>query len=186
MSGFQGSMTLMTSPSPSSAAVSWDGFAAAEPVFADTVRRRFQLHKHHVLATLRKDGSPRVTGLEADFRFGELLLGMMPNSRKALDLRRDPRFALQANPGSGAEMADGDVRVSGRAVEIDDPEVIARFIEEADPPQPFHLFRAELTEVVRIGLDGEALVIQSWRPGHPLRAVRRTGGDAPPTEADAG
>ncbi|MDQ0699299.1 pyridoxamine 5'-phosphate oxidase family protein [Streptomyces sp. W4I9-2] len=175
-------MASMTSSSPSHAPVSWDGFAAAEPEFADTVRARFRLYKHHVLATLRKDGSPRVTGLEADFRFGELLLGMMPNSRKALDLRRDPRFALQANPGPDAELNDGDVRVSGRAVEITDPEVIARFIEEATPPEPFHLFRAKLTEVVRIGLDGEALVIRSWRPGQPLRTVRRTGDDTPPTE----
>ncbi|WNF26506.1 pyridoxamine 5'-phosphate oxidase family protein [Streptomyces sp. C11-1] len=163
----------MTSSSPSPAPVSWGGFATAEPDFAATVQRRFRLYKHHVLATLRKDGSPRVTGLEADFRFDELLLGMMPDSRKALDLRRDPRFALHANPGPDAEMKDGDVRVSGRAVEITDPAVIARFIEEATPPEPFHLFRAELTEVVRIGLDGDSLVIQSWRPGQPLRTVRR-------------
>ncbi|MDQ0983909.1 pyridoxamine 5'-phosphate oxidase family protein [Streptomyces sp. V2I9] len=176
------SMTT-SSPTPAPAAVSWDGFATAEPDFADTVRRRFRLYKHHVLATLRKDGSPRLTGLEADFRFGELLLGMMPNSLKALDLRRDPRFALQANPGPDAEMNDGDVRVSGRAVEITDPAVIARFIEEAAPPEPFHLFRTELTEVVRIGLDGESLVIRSWRPGRPLRTVRRTGDDAPAVEA---
>ncbi|MFJ1591240.1 pyridoxamine 5'-phosphate oxidase family protein [Kitasatospora albolonga] len=165
-------MAAMTSSSPSSP-VSWDAFASAEPVFADTVRRRFQLYKHHVLATLRADGSPRVTGLEADFRFGELLLGMMPDSRKALDLRRDPRFAFHANPGPDAEMNDGDVRVSGRAVEVTDPEFLARVIEDADPPQPFHLFRAELTEVVRIGLDGDFLVIDSWRPGQALRTVRR-------------
>ncbi|MCC0579336.1 pyridoxamine 5'-phosphate oxidase family protein [Streptomyces californicus] len=162
-------MASMTSSAP----LTWGGFAAAEPDFADTVRRRFRLYKHHVLATLRKDGSPRVTGLEADFRFGELLLGMMPDSRKALDLRRDPRFALHANPGPDAEMNDGDVRISGRAVEITDPAVIARFIEEAAPPEPFHLFRAELTEVVRIGLDGDELVIRSWRPGQPPRTVRR-------------
>lgn len=169
MSGIPCSMAPMTSSPP----LSWDGFATAEPDFADTVQRRFRLYKHHVLATLRKDGSPRVTGLEADFRFGEMLLGMMPDSLKALDLRRDPRFALHANPGPDAEMNDGDVRVSGRAVEITDPEVIARFVEEATPPEPFHLFRAELTEVVRIGLDGDFLVIQSWRPGQPLRTVRR-------------
>lgn len=169
MSGIRCSMVSMTPSAP----LTWGGFAAAEPDFADTVRRRFRLYKHHVLATLRKDGSPRVTGLEADFRFGELLLGMMPDSRKALDLRRDPRFALHANPGPDAEMNDGDVRISGRAVEITDPAVIARFIEEAAPPEPFHLFRAELTEVVRIGLDGDELVIRSWRPGQPPRTVRR-------------
>lgn len=152
----------------------WADFRTAEPDFADTVRRRFEQYKHHVLATLRKDGSPRVTGLEVEFRLGEPFLGMMPNSRKALDLFRDPRFAVQANPGPDAEMADGDVRICGRAVEVTDPEVLARFIGEVKPPEPFHLFRVELTEVVRIGLEGgDTLLIQSWRPGHPLRTVRR-------------
>lgn len=152
----------------------WADFRTAEPDFADTVRRRFEQYRHHVLATLRKDGSPRVTGLEVEFRLGEPFLGMMPDSRKALDLFRDPRFAVQANPGPDAEMADGDVRISGRAVEVTDAGVLARFVDEVKPPEPFHLFRVELTEVVRIGLEGgDTLLIQSWRPGGPLRTLRR-------------
>ena len=47
---------------------------------------------------------------------------MMPGSLKALDLRRDPRFALQANPGPGTGMGGGDVRISGRAIEVEDGE----------------------------------------------------------------
>lgn len=156
----------------------WTEFRTAEPDFADTVRRRFEQYKHHVLATLRKDGSPRVTGLEVDFRLDEPLLGMMPNSRKALDLRRDPRFAVQANPGPDAEMADGDVRISGRAVEVADPDLLARFIDEVKPPEPFHLFRVELTEVVRTGIEGgDTLVVQFWRPGRPLHTIRRGNDD---------
>lgn len=116
-----------------------------------------------------------MTGLEVDFRFGELWLGMMPDSRKALDLLRDPRFAVHANPGPDAEMADGDVRISGRAVVEDDPGVLARFIEEAKPPEPFHLFRTELQEVVRTSVDAQEkeVVIQVWRPGTPVRTIRR-------------
>ncbi|MFG3527845.1 pyridoxamine 5'-phosphate oxidase family protein [Streptomyces sp. NPDC047917] len=163
---------------------SWKDFRSAEPAFAETVRARFQQYKHHVLATLRKDGSPRVTGLEVDFRFGEVWLGMMPDSRKALDLMRDPRFAVHANPGPDAEMADGDVRISGRAVEVTDPAVLARFIEEVKPPEPFHLFRTELTEVVRTGIEGgDTLVIRAWRPGHPLRTFRKGNDDRSPREA---
>ncbi|PZT74555.1 MULTISPECIES: pyridoxamine 5'-phosphate oxidase family protein [unclassified Streptomyces] len=152
----------------------WTDFRTAEPGFADTVRHRFGLYRHHVLATLRADGSPRLTGLEVDFWRDEPHLGMMPNSRKALDLRRDPRFCVHANPGPGTEMTDGDVRFSGRAVEITDPAVLARFIEERTPPEPFHLFRVEPTEVVRVGLEGgDTIVISTWRPGRPLRTVRR-------------
>src|SRR5690606_32080958 len=98
----------------------WEAFAPAEPGLARTVEERFGAHTHHVLATLRKDGSPRTSGLEVRFLGGELWLGMMPGSLKALDLRRDPRFALQANPGEGTTMGGGDVRIAGRAVEAAD------------------------------------------------------------------
>ncbi|MFJ4836730.1 pyridoxamine 5'-phosphate oxidase family protein [Streptomyces sp. NPDC088746] len=179
MSGLRGSMEPMT---PNVTPASWQDFRTAEPAFADTVRKRFQLYKHHVLATLRADGSPRVTGLEVDFRMDALWLGMMPGSRKALDLRRDPRFAVHANPGPDAEMADGDVRISGRAVEITDAAVLARFTEEAAPPEPFLLFRAEPTEVVRTAIDGDDIVVQVWRPGHPLRTLRRGNDDSPVRE----
>src|SRR5256885_12059847 len=93
-------------------AADWAAFRTAEPDLAKTVEERFGAFTHHVLATLRKDGSPRTTGLEVRFLHGELWLGMMPDSFKALDLRRDPRFALQANPGEGQSMGGGDVRIA--------------------------------------------------------------------------
>ncbi|MGW0186242.1 pyridoxamine 5'-phosphate oxidase family protein [Streptomyces sp. NPDC003362] len=153
----------------------WAAFSAAEPELAATVEGRFGAFTHHVLATLRRDGSPRTTGLEVRFLSGELWLGMMPDSLKALDLRRDPRFALQANPGEGTGMGGGDVRISGRAVEVDDPRVKAAYTKEAEPPEPFHLFRTELTEVTRTYVeDDKYLVLQVWKPGAPLRTVKRT------------
>ncbi|MEU4495269.1 pyridoxamine 5'-phosphate oxidase family protein [Streptomyces sp. NPDC023998] len=152
---------------------SWADFLAAEPAFAEAVQNRFGRYKHHVLATVRKDGSPRVTGLEADFRFGELWLGMMPGSRKAQDLRRDPRLALHANPGPDDSMDGGDVRIAGRAVEVTDSEAKARFTAEAGPPEPYHLFRVEIGEVVQTYVDGDELVVRSWRPGEGVREHRR-------------
>ncbi|MFF8450937.1 pyridoxamine 5'-phosphate oxidase family protein [Streptomyces leeuwenhoekii] len=153
----------------------WETFTAAEPALAATVEARFGAYTHHVLATLRKDGSPRTTGLEVRFLHGELWLGMMPNSLKALDLRRDPRFALQANPGEGTGMGGGDVRISGRAIEVDDPVTKAAYTKEVEPPQPFHLFRTELTEVTRTYVEDDTyLVVQVWKPGQPLRTIRRT------------
>ncbi|MEU9096173.1 pyridoxamine 5'-phosphate oxidase family protein [Streptomyces sp. NPDC048361] len=155
----------------------WTRFRETETAFASAVQARFAQYKHHVLATLRKDGSPRVTGIEVEFQGGELWLGMMAGSMKAHDLRRDPRFAVQANPGPDAEMADGDVRISGRAVEVTDPAVMARFASLVEPPEPFHLFRAELTEVVRTGVENDELVVRVWRPGAALRTLRRGNGD---------
>ncbi|MET7567877.1 pyridoxamine 5'-phosphate oxidase family protein [Streptomyces sp. NPDC005492] len=153
----------------------WAAFTAAEPDLATTVEERFGAFTHHVLATLRKDGSPRTAGLEVRFLDGELWLGMMPDSLKALDLRRDPRFALQANPGAGTEMGGGDVRVAGRAVEVTDAGAKGAYSKEVEPPEPFHLFRTELTEVVRTCVEDEKyLVVQIWTPGVPVRTIRRT------------
>lgn len=153
--------------------MNWADFTTAAPDLAALAEERFGAYRHHVLATLRRDGSPRTSGLEVRFLRGELWLGMMPGSRKALDLLRDPRFALQANPG--ADVDGGDVRIGGRAFEVVDPALKGAYVEEVEPPQPFHLFRTELTEVVRTYVeDGTYLVTQVWRPGEPVRALRRT------------
>ncbi|MEU5280696.1 pyridoxamine 5'-phosphate oxidase family protein [Streptomyces asoensis] len=153
----------------------WAAVAAAEPALARTAEERFGAFTHHVLATLRKDGSPRTSGIEVRFLAGELWLGMMPSSLKALDLRRDPRFCLQANPGEGTGMGGGDVRIAGRAVEVTDGEARAAYVKEVEPPQPFHLFRTEPTEVVRTFVEDDThLVVQVWRAGEPVRTLRRT------------
>jgi hypothetical protein len=153
----------------------WAAFATAEPDFAQRVEERFGAFTHHTLATLRTDGSPRTSGLEVRFLNGELWLGMMPDSRKALDLLRDARFALQANPGEGQSMGGGDVRISGRAIEVVDAGTKAGYGEEVEPPEPFHLFRTVLTEVVRTYVeDDKYLVVQVWKPGEPVRTIRRT------------
>ncbi|MFE6739090.1 pyridoxamine 5'-phosphate oxidase family protein [Streptomyces tubercidicus] len=158
-------------------AIGWSGVEAAVPELARRVRERFGAYRHHVLATVRKDGAPRLTGLEADFRYGELWLGMMTGSLKVADLRRDPRFSLHANPGPGADLAGGDVRVSGRAVEVTDPGLVARYAAAVRPPEPFHLFRAELTEVVRTSTKAPYVVVETWAPGRAPRTIRRTSHD---------
>ena len=100
-------------------AVTWQEFAADAPDLAAPVRARFQATKHHVLATLRRDGSPRVSGTEVQFHGPDLTIGSMPGSVKGRDLRRDGRYALHANPGDGT-MDGGDAKVSGTAVEVTD------------------------------------------------------------------
>jgi len=75
---------------------SWSDFARAEPDLARRVQALLETQKHMTLATLRRDGSPRISGTEAQIVEGELTLGMMPGSLKALDLLRDPRLALHS------------------------------------------------------------------------------------------
>ncbi len=68
------------------------------PISPRRRRRVLDQHQHKVIATLRRDGSPRVSGNELRFIDGEVWLGMMPGSVKALDLLRDPRVAVHGAP----------------------------------------------------------------------------------------
>lgn len=152
----------------------WEQFEKEAPELAASVRGRFEATKHHVLATLRRDGSPRVSGTEVRFHGPDLVIGSMWRSRKALDLQREGRFALHANPGDGS-MRDGDAKVAGRAVEVTDPGELRGFVDSDHPPEPFHLFRLGIDEVVRTSLspDQTHLVIETWQPGRPLRRTQR-------------
>jgi hypothetical protein len=103
----------------------WQGVEQAAPEFAQRVRALFDAHKHKTIATLRADGSPRISGIEAVFEDGELVVGSMPNARKGADLRRDPRFALHSatvDPVEGSEAQwPGEAKISGRAIAAGPP-----------------------------------------------------------------
>ena len=151
--------------------VSWSEVEKAEPEFAARVRGVFDARKHKTIATLRADGSPRISGIEAEFADGELTFGSMPGARKGADLHRDPRFALHGPttdpPDDDPAGWPGEAKIAGRAF-------FAKTLDEPDGP-PGELFRADVEQVVFTGLNaaGDALVVQSWRPGRGLRRVER-------------
>jgi hypothetical protein len=154
---------------------SWQEFTQAAPELAEAARALFDAHKHKLLATLRRDGSPRISGIETTFADGELWLGMMPGSRKALDLRRDPRLALHTaseDPPDDPTRWSGDAKLAGRAVEVRDPALLERHL--GDQPGA-HLFRVDLTEVVhtRVGDPPDHLVIDLWQEGKGTRRMQR-------------
>jgi hypothetical protein len=157
----------------------WREVAAAAPEVAGLVRRRFEATGLGLLATLRRDGSPRISGIEPLFTDDELWLGMMPGSRKATDLLRDPRFALHSAT-IDKQVTEGDARVSGRAVMVEDEPSKAAFRAAFQahtgydiPPGPFTLFRADVQELSTIQPGGDHLNIDHWREGQPARRVER-------------
>jgi hypothetical protein len=154
----------------------WDDFAAAAPELAATARKLLEAHTHLTIATLRKDGAPRISGIEAQILLGDLWFGSMPDAVKARDLQRDPRFALHSGTGD-ADNWHGDAKFAGRAEEITDPERMKEIFEAMGHPQsgPSHLFRAELNEVstVRLGEPADHLVIDSWREGEEPKRTKR-------------
>jgi hypothetical protein len=157
---------------------SWAQIEQEAPELAARARGLLEARKHKTLATLRKDGSPRISGTEADLVDGELVWGSMWRSVKALDLLRDPRFALHS--GSEDPPAwEGDAKVAGRAEEIDDDERKRALVDaqgnDQEPPEPFHLFRGEIAELVvtRLNDTRDKLLIETWREGAGVRTIER-------------
>jgi hypothetical protein len=153
---------------------SWSEFEAGAPEFAETVRQRLDAHTHKTLATVRRDGSPRISGSETMLVDGELWIGSMWQALKARDLQRDPRFALHSGSDDPPDWS-GDAKLAGVAREITDPERVKAINGEAAAAGPSHLFRLDLREVSTVGLDDErkALVIEIWTPDGGLRTIKR-------------
>jgi len=144
----------------------WSEFEAAEPEFAARVKALMSGRKHLTMATLRRDGSPRISGTEVEFGDGQLRIGSMPGAMKALDLRRDARVAIHG-PTSDPPPDDpsgwsGEAKLAGAAIELESPDASRRF-------------QIDIREAVITSLDpaGRRLVIESWQPGRGLRRVER-------------
>ena len=145
---------------------SWSEFEAAAPELAARVRERLDAHTHKTLATVRRDGAPRISGIESRIEDGELLIGSMWHGVKALDLLRDPRFALHSGSDDPASWK-GDAKLAGVAVDITDPD------QEGEKA---HTFRLDLREVSTVRLDDARthLIIDIWTPEKGVRQVKRT------------
>jgi hypothetical protein len=152
----------------------WSVFEQAEPEFAARVRRLFDAGRHKTIATVRADGSPRISGIECEFVDGELQFGSMTGARKGADLTRDPRFALHGPTFHPVESHEsewpGEAKIAGRAI------AAGPVAAEAAGEQPDGvLFVADITEVVitRLNAQADRLVVESWTPERGLRLVER-------------
>ncbi len=147
----------------------WRDVEQAVPEFAQRVRALFDAHRHKTIATVRADGSPRISGIEAVFEDGELVFGSMPHARKGADLRRDPRFALHSatvDPIEGSEAQwPGEAKISGRAI------TAGPTTDGADGES----FRADIADVVHTHLNDGAtmLVVEWWTPTRGLLMTQR-------------
>jgi hypothetical protein len=154
--------------------MNWGAFAATVPEIADLAEARFRKDGLCLVGTLRKDGSPRISPCELDFAAGELLLGMMWRSRKAVDLLRDPRIVVHSVTGD-REGIEGDVKVYGRAIDVSIPDVRQSYREAIKarigwaPDEPeYHLFALDV-ESAGYTIFGEERYALAWDPARGLR-----------------
>ena len=152
--------------------VTWSAFAAADPALAAIAEARFDGPGLVLLGTLRANGFPRISPIEHLFRDGRLELGMMWQSRKAVDLQRDQRCVVHSAT-LDKDGKDGDVKVYGLGIEEHDPderEAYCVALEAKIGWRPtddlFHVFVVDVAEAgyIKFG-DGGAHNHQVWKPG---------------------
>jgi hypothetical protein len=152
----------------------WDEFAAACPELAQLGEERLRARELCLVGTLRRNGWPRISPVEPDFAAGELMLGMMWQSPKALDLLRDPRLVVHSVVSS--RMGDeGDFKLYGRAVDAREPErreayraAIKARIDWAPSEPNYHLFAVDI-ESAGFVVFGEGRYGLAWDPARGLR-----------------
>jgi hypothetical protein len=154
---------------------SWHELMRDAPEFAARVRSCFDAGTNKTLATLRRDGSPRVSGTELRITEEQVTLGMMPGSMKLADVRRDPRVAVHSptlEPPEDLGSWLGDAKLAG---------VLADAEPTAADPADAASFRLDITEAVLTYVTSSApggpvdlLVVESWHPGVGHRRRSRT------------
>lgn len=163
----------------------WNDVHSIAPDLVERARTLFASTTNSVLATIRADGSPRVSGIDPWFTAGEMFIGFMPGSRKLADLQRDPRLAIHGIPWESRRVRDGaddpgegDVKLTGSAVALD-PASLAEAKTAFEAERGFEMpegdmFRVDLSSLVLISVDGEELVIDRWTESAGHVTTRRT------------
>lgn len=148
----------------------WEQFEAAAPELAAVGRTQFEQSGVALIGTLRKDGTPRISCVEPCILDGVLYLGMMWQSRKALDLLHDSRLVLHNTvcTSTGDEV---EFSLHGRAIEIRDPEVRSRYRSERTSWQEphFHLFSLDIQSASLVAYGGGEQAVSVWPEGKAFK-----------------
>jgi hypothetical protein len=155
----------------------WIEFAERCPELAALGQERLAASQLCLVGTLRANGFPRISPCEPDFAAGQLLLGMMWRSPKALDLLRDPRCVVHSTVAERAG-TEGDFKLYGRAAEVRDAELWSAYRHAVkarldwEPPRRYHVFAVgvESAGFVVFGDDPHSL---AWDPARGLRKRRQ-------------
>jgi hypothetical protein len=146
--------------------MSWKDLETARPELAAFGAERFRRFSVAYLATIRKDGSPRVYPVTPIVGQGHLFLFMEPTSPKGHDLRRDGRYALHCSV-SNSSGESGEFFVSGHARFIDDPATrkLAAELATYAPADRYVLFELDVENASSTAYTDGQPVRQHWQTG---------------------
>lgn len=147
----------------------WRAFRAADLSFATLAEARLEGPGLVLVGTLRRNGWPRISPVEPLIVEGRLYLGMMWQSKKAIDLLRDPRCTVHSTVQDTGG-TEGDVKVYGRAVDVTDPDERERYGRALEarigwrPEGDFHLFAVDITSVGYFVVTADGHETRTWTP----------------------
>jgi len=152
---------------------SWNEFSLEEPELANLGKQMLFKAKAHTglafLATIRKDGAPRLHPICLVISHDRLYVFISPSSPKCADLKRDGRYALQAFPPTENEEGR-EFYLSGVANCIQDPstcQVIKAetgiYVEEGEVLFELFLCQAMYTMLLDRGTSSERPWHRIWQ-----------------------
>ncbi len=156
----------------------WTNFEAAAPMLAAQGRELIERFRFVLVGTIRSDGTPRISPVEAHIVRGHLMLVMIPKTLKAGDLLRDPRILVNS-PITDPDDPDTEFKLRGRVVEIRDQalrEATADAIEATSgwrPPEGWHFFSLDIEEATFLAWQNGVLDLTRWNRDRGLDSVRR-------------
>ncbi len=156
--------------------MNWKEFQSAAPELAEIFERRLAETQLCLLGTIAASGWPRISPCEGYIADGDLMLGMMWQSRKALDLVRDSRLTVTTTQ-CDREAANGDLKLYGYAVQVDEPARkqalgdAQEAIIDWRPTEPFHAFAIDVRKAVYIAF-GEHRRMLRWTVEAGVEALR--------------
>ena len=159
--------------------MNWTEFSQAAPELARLAEERFEKTGVILLGSITAVGTARISPVEPLIVDGELMLGMMWQSKKALDLLRDPR-CLVHNTIANKDGTDGEIKLRGRAMDVEDPAKRERYGEDLfkkinwRPEGPYHLFSVDIESIAFVKSTADGQEFKMWRAGAEVREkVRR-------------
>jgi hypothetical protein len=129
-----------------------------------------------LLGTIRADGRPRISPCEAYVVDGDLLLGMMWQSKKALDLLPDPRITI-ATVQSDREAKVGDLKLYGSVRDVPKPDRRQAYSDALHaainwrPSEPYHLFSFDVEHAGFISFGDEKKLLR-WSAETGVEVLR--------------
>ncbi len=116
------------------------------------------------LATVRKDGSPRVHPITPIIGQGHFFVFMEPTSPKGHDLRRDRRYSIHCavSDNSGAS---GEFNITGHAHLIDDADLraLAVRLSSYEPADRYILFEFDIESATSTIYPDDRPVRRFWK-----------------------